>query len=541
MDKRINRIESIIFCVVTILTLLPVLSFHFFPTLDGPAHLYNSNLITSLLFDNNKTLHDFLIFNSIPVPNWTGHVILSFFNFFLPAYIAEKILLVFYVVGLAYIFRAIISWLAPENIFFSYLIFPFIYSYFLFLGFYNFLLAIVFMLLAVRYWIINENKNFTLSKGFVLFSFLMLTYFSHLFMFLLFIFFAGILIFLSGLFSLFENPTDKNKIIFSSLKKILILLTVSIIPLALTLHYFYILPSNDSKFFLSHDELMASLKNIRPIIAVNFSLEESYTKKIWYVIAGLLLISFFNKINNLKLEGSTTKQKLTTALKSFVNLNDVWLWFSIVVLFLYFTLADSDGAYGYVSYRLGLVFFISLIMWISLQQLPKWVMVCSVVIVLYCHIKRNQYYFSVAKVLSETAVGYNQIASEIKENAVVMPLNYSDNWLHSHFSNYLGIDKPMVLLENYECGVGYFPLKWNAEKMPTSNFGNCNIDSSRCFNWKWSSWIKNPPRKIDYVFVMGNMDTHTDSCTNNAKRILEDYYKVVRTSNNCKLFELRKQ
>lgn len=118
---RINQLERLLFFTITVLTLLPVLCFKFFPTMDGPAHLYNSNLINSLLFDNNETLHSFFIFNSLPVPNWTGHLILSIFNFFLPSFIAEKILLVFYVVGIAYSFRCLVLAFAPENIFFTYL------------------------------------------------------------------------------------------------------------------------------------------------------------------------------------------------------------------------------------------------------------------------------------------------------------------------------------------------------------------------------------------------------------------------------------
>ena len=102
---KIDKIEKWIFLLMTGINLFPVLIFKFFPTMDGAAHLYNSNLIGSLLFESNPQLNSFFCFNPEPVPNWTGHLFLSVFNCFLPAFIAEKVLLIFYFIGLPYAFR----------------------------------------------------------------------------------------------------------------------------------------------------------------------------------------------------------------------------------------------------------------------------------------------------------------------------------------------------------------------------------------------------------------------------------------------------
>ena len=68
MGKNINisfqKIEPYFFCVITGLTLSPVLFYKFFPTMDGAAHLYNSNLIVQLLFHNNENLNQFFQINT---------------------------------------------------------------------------------------------------------------------------------------------------------------------------------------------------------------------------------------------------------------------------------------------------------------------------------------------------------------------------------------------------------------------------------------------------------------------------------------------
>jgi len=38
----------------------------------------------------------------------------------------------------------------------------------------------------------------------------------------------------------------------------------------------------------------------------------------------------------------------------------------------------------------------------------------------------------------------------LQRSCVVLPINYSDNWLSGHFSNYLAIDKPIIVLENMD-------------------------------------------------------------------------------------------
>jgi len=529
-NNKFNSIEKYFFLLITGLNLIPILSGKFFPTIDGPAHLYNAQLINSLLFENNTLLGNFFSLNHEPVPNWIGHFILSFFNLFLPAFVAEKVLLLFYMIGLPLSFRALIKTISPNNYVFSYFIFPFTYSFVFFLGFYNFSIALVFMLITLNFWIKHEDA-FSLTKNILkLFLLIILTYFSHIFVFGILILIMGLYTSMKGIIKIIDNSTLKKQVLVDSFRKLRLLLFSSFIPLVLFFFYFYSRPNSGNNIFLTHYELIDWLKNIRPIIALNVIIEEVYTKKIFYIISSISIIALYNRISEIKLN-----PKLS--FKNLIKVSDIWLFTSITILFLYFKLPVSDGSAGYVTERLGLLFFIFLIIWLSKQYLRKWFSLIMVAAVLYCHFKLNIYYSSVTKDLNKVAIECNNVSKYILPNSIVLPLNYSDNWLYGHFSNYLGIDKPLIILENYECGTGYFPLKWNEKSIPNTLFGNVSLNEFPCLQWK--SNTQNLPVKMDYIFVLGNIDLKIDSCNQKIKQNLFKNYTLTYYSENCKLYKSR--
>ena len=118
----------------------------------------------------------------------------------------------------------------------------------------------------------------------------------------------------------------------------------------------------------------------------------------------------------------------------------------------------------------------------------------------------------------------------------MLPLNYSDNWLVKHFSNYLGVEKPMIILENYESDKGYFPVNWNRKSKPNLLVGSQNLNSFLCFEWKTN--IENPVTKIDYVFIIGNPENVKDSCNTALLREVVAEYRMIYQTENCRLYEL---
>ena len=310
-------------------------------------------------------------------------------------------------------------------------------------------------------------------------------------------------------------------------------------PLLLFLNYLISKPASSEADFIEFNTLIEWLKNLRPLIALSEPAEQKYTRKIFYVIAALFIYALYSKLfSKQKPTESFTIKNLVVSWKSIVNLSDFWFISAVILLVMYFNMPDSDGSAGYVSIRLAFIFFIFLLLWIASQKLNKWIVSIAMLLVLFFHFKLNNYYQDATKNLESIAVDYTEVANHIESNSVVLPMNYSGNWLMGHFSNYLGVDKPMIILENYECVAGYFPLKWNVSKMPDSRFGSITSDSLLCLQWYANP--KGLVKKIDYCFVMGNIANGNTPCDSILQTTLNQNYHVVHTSLFSTLYKANK-
>lgn len=543
-----KKTESIFFLAIVILNSLPVLTNKFFPTMDGAAHLYNSNLINHLLFYGSSELNNFFAFNLQPVPNWTGHLILSVFNLFLPAFIAEKLFVLLYFFGLPYSFRALIKTIQPDNILIIYLVFPFVYSFLFLLGFYNFSIAIIFMLLALNHWIKRQNEILSIRNLVVLFVLSALTYFSHIFVFAVLM----LEICLYALWQFLEKSGRRNgdyhKYVLMSLKKIAGLFIGTGLFIVLSIVYYNSQPASGPANFLDKYTLISWIETVRPIIIYNPDIEEAFTKKIFYILVMLIIIIAYTRINSLfSSEGNARRTGFNGFFSKVVLSGDFWLLSALILLALYFILPDSDGQAGFVSVRVCLLFFLFVILWIASQKLQKWLMIFAAVVVLYFNFRLVLYYSDEIESLNKTAVNCNALESYIKPNSIVLPVNCSDNWLKIHFSNYLGVDKPMIILDNYEAATEYFPLKWDCNITPNTILGNVGMNQTACLECdpnrynsvQWRSNLNNVVDTIDYVFVLGDPSLNADSCRMDVMNVVRSDYQLLFSNEDCMLYEIK--
>jgi len=225
--------------------------------MDEPAHLYNANVILNLLKGNN-VISEFYSFNNLPVPNWTSHFMLAVFMSFLKPWLAEKILIILYVAGMALSFRYFVKTLNPQNISLSILIFPFIYSFLFHLGFYNFSISFVLFFLTFSYWlnIYNSKNPWKYLLLFILFAF---TYFSNLLIFG-FLTLAICLYIIYFSYEKYLESIDLKDSIKFCCKKLLSLII-------LTLPYFVLLLIfNSFEGGYSYKELIKWINHARPFI-----------------------------------------------------------------------------------------------------------------------------------------------------------------------------------------------------------------------------------------------------------------------------------
>lgn len=520
LEKRVlinNKLglvnERIVFYSVLLINVIVLWSLKYYSSMDGPAHLYNSNLISHLIKGDISSLSIFFTFNTIPIPNWTSHSILSILCLIFPSWIAEKIMLSFYIIGLALSFRLLISKIAPSNISLSILIFPFIYSFLFHLGFYNFCLSFILFFYTIFYWIKSKDNNYI--RYIYLSILITLTYFSNV---LIYGFLGISLAFLVVLFEIRGSKFFSKENIRIVFNKLLLLFVISI-PSLVCLSLFY----TTTKFFNSTDKLSANelfnwIKDVRPLIVYNYQNEAIITRLFLLIIIGIVSISLYNRFQS-------------TPLKEFylkIEKNDIFLFISFIALFLFFTVPNGSNA-GMMSDRYCLIFYMVLIIWVVAQLIPTRLRHIFIGGILVLHSVLLFQHYKVLKNLNKDAQTIESASKYLEKGSVVYSINMSDNWLETNFSNYLGVEKAIVLLQNYEANVGWFPLKWNTDSLPHIVFGN-KIDETG-INWTVNN-NSNKIINIDYVLVYGTLSKMENDNYTETKKLLDSNYKLVYESND---------
>ncbi len=534
-QKKWQRAELLIFTIFALMNLLPFVATRFFPSMDGASHLANSNIINQLLVHNNSLFHQFFIINPEPVPNWTAHLLISLFTVVMPAFLAEKILLIILLIGTPFAFRILLQTISPKNTLFSFMVFPFTHSMFFFFGFFNFCMAILLFLITLNYWLRHENRPWSVKQISTLTFLVAITYFSHIVIFGILLIAIAMHI-LTGTIAGLICKSNRNKIIlWNFLKKALVVTVAAMIPLILFAYFFYSRPGTRDILFKGRGELINFLVTIRPLISFNASVEGRHTVILFYLFVALIgfgglafLARLILKISKRFAAGPEGKDQLLP------RLNFWWLLASMAVLLaLYFKLPDAYGTASYTNLRIGFVIFLLAILWISTFRIPWYFGLLAATVTLYANTMLLHNYSSTIKNLAKLAVACNKAADHVAPNSLVLPIYCMDNWFTGHFVDYIAVDKPIVMVYNYECQSGYFPVKWNEKSKPNYYLGN-PVTPEKYINFELVKG--NPSLRLDYVFVIGQFDPKKDWFFATLHKCLTEDFIHVYEAENCNLY-----
>ena len=514
MNSRINtksfetdffiRNQKHIFFSIILLNISLVFLTKFYPSMDGPAHLYNSNLIANLIA-GNETLNIFFEFNQVPVPNWISHFFLSIFNLFLPAWIAEKLLLTTYISGMSISFRTLIETLNNKNIVLSVLIFPFIFSFLFHLGFYNYSISFIFLFTTLNLWF-RDYQSLSKTKYTILALLLLVCFFSNILTYA----FLGITL---GVSILMKESSSKLHTFLNQAGKRLFKLFFASLPSLLLAIVFFVkipFPSSTQHYYLS--ELFKWINDVRCLIVYSYNGEEIFSEQIFHIILAIIIVSIVSK----------KKEKKTNFMSKSL------LIVTILALILFFIIPNGFGA-GMMSDRFCLMFYILFVLFvITKYSLPSKSLKFFSIAIIVIHLILVGKHIPTLRNMDKHATTIHETAKHIEENKIVLPINLSDNWLEPHFSNYLGADKPLIILENYELSVHWFPLKWN------KNRPSCLLDGKESLSNKhWHPNTKtNEVKEIDYLFIYGNIKKLDQEEWSDLNEILDNKFKLKYKSEN---------
>ncbi|MDP2386930.1 MAG: hypothetical protein Q8M29_11200 [Bacteroidota bacterium] len=520
--------ENYLFFGLLLLNALPLFMSSNFITLDGGAHAYNTNIISQLLFDSKSIYHNYYEFNPEPVPNWFTHILLVVFKSVMPYFLAEKLVVLIYFVLTPLFFRKTILLINPNNRVLSYLIFPFTHFLMLYLGFFNFCYGIMFSFIGIYFWTKNFGE-FNLKKWAIMFAICVATYFSHIFPFVVLVMYC-----MSSLFCSYikeHGSSFKSLLIklWSYFLKPLTVFVILLLPILYLLkNYFANRPTHGKEVFLEPMELTKMFYKIKPLQVYDDS-ELKYTKYIFLwiglmaVVVGItVLISYLKKRVSFRAE--------------FLKHN--FLFLALVLTGLLFLVPDDDGYGGFISLRIVLFIWYFFMFWFAVQNMNRifqYVLVLGVLALQFPLLMKR------SNGIKWTASNFRyieKIEKLIEPNSTVVQVFSDDgNWLGHHLSNYIGANKPIVVLDNYEASKEYFPLVWKDDYIPNLTIGKTDMFQT-CIYWKTNPY--NPETKpVDYVVMIGSKIG--DECFEKTRELLNKEGEITYSNEKVVLYKIKKQ
>ena len=468
-EKAVTKI----FYVLLILHLIPLFFGKYFLTQDGPSHLYNAFVFKDLVLNHHSFYAQYFDINKVPNPNWLVTVFYALVMMILPAFMAEKLFLVCYVLLLPFSFRFLIRQINPQSGFVTLLIFPLVYNITLFLGFFNFCFSIILYFYTVGYWLKHQGV-FSFRKQFVFLMLVTLTYFSHPVSFVVLCLTIGTLM----LSALYQDTKNEDKPIVFFFKRLAGLI-IGLLPST----FFFLL------FFRgSGSEISFTQRYLKGYIIdqlQNYGL--NYFGKIDLVlctafIAILALFFIYNLFARIRY-------------KRLYRLDVLYLFFALFSIMTFFSPEEIAGG-SVILIRLILYSNIIAILCISVYSYSeklKWVSAYFFFGFAVFWLGFKAWHFEKIHEQLTDLMGIEDHISEgktllpfvvQKSNADGSPLDTTrdiDINVFLHASMYICLEKRLVCLSDYEASQSYFPLKWKPGKDPSMFFpesGEILTDSS---------------------------------------------------------------
>jgi hypothetical protein len=513
-NDRLASIEKWGFRIILFIHLLPILLLTPFVTLDGPAHLYNAVLIRELIgtqFNDIITNQNFFLqINTFPEPNWTGHLVMSLLTFVLPVLMVEKAMLIFILVLTAIGYRKLIHSFQRSISVNSWMLFPFLFNFVFCLGFINYSIAVALFPFALSWWIKNRT-NHSFKNILIGFCWLTLIYFSHLVIFLF-------TVVAMGLYTL----SHWKKLHVAFWNEIRLLLIFSLPWMLFSALFVWISGADGYRgeiSYLHFTDLIQQIAESRIFIVYNYDDENGLTVIYSFFILLALVWTIFER------------KRINFQLFPFLLV--------VVSLLMIFILPDSIASGGILSIRIIQIFFLCLIFSLASMESSNIKSYAMGIFSVVFSCMMMLHHYPTQKGLSDDAKSFIHAGASLNKNSLVMPLNYSPNWMHSNMCSYMGIVSKAMVLDNYEPTQECFPLVWKENRNPEEVLGNYTSSNHPCVYL--NEFEQTFQRKITEVAVWKKENSNPeDSCDKAVNTLLNEQFKVTYQDNNIQLVSRKK-
>ncbi len=502
MWKSLQRsLPGILLACLIGLHLLPIWANTWFVTLDGPCHLYNAHILLDLL-RGDPTMGAFFRINAFPEPYWSGQLFMAGLFTVLPAAGVEKIVFSVIVLGTGWAFQRICRTLDPERgPWAALLVAPFLLHYAVLLGFINFSFSLPLLLCCVDHTLHRGAGRRAWAVGIGLFT---LLYFTHLSTFLLAVAACTLLI---GL-ELITHWAQR----WTTMKRRAVPLTIAITPgLLLTGWYISTHGTIDARTaHLPLTDLLAYLPQGRAWNALGVPGERAATTWMAVPMLALGLVALYRALAQ-RTDRSLFLACMTGGLFT-----------------AYLVLPDVVAGGSSASPRLLLFLMLFLALLIVAARVPACLLAGALLLVLGADMVHLRQQFHAVRSLSGEVSMLMEVASAVPQSAVVHPLRYDDNWMHSNINNYVGVVRDAVMLDNFVATAPFAPVQWRAEMDPATVLGDRNISDAPCLSL--NTYGARTGQAVDLVLTWHLPEAPVDSCARSIQEQLATAFRETARS-----------
>ena len=493
---------TLAFIFLLLVYILPIWVFKYFPSQDGPCHIYNS-FILKHHSDPDYRFNEFYEVRKSPVPNWTSHASMMLLMYIVPPLIAEKLLLTGYIVLMAVSMLYLVNAVEGGRTPLAFIGFPFIYNYLFLMGFYNYSLSVALFMLSVGYWW-KHFDTFGMRNVIALGSLLIVLYFCHLVSLVLAFFSIAMMAVLS-------LPPK-----FTRWKQALLSLACMLPSMGLTFYY-----------TMSRGTVRSpgtwTLNRLWQYFVRNESLAYHSQSQIIFgkLVTGMFAILFLYAL--------VRDHFLTKEWRFGLRLHrkDFFLLLCVIFFVMYLKAPDGMSGGGFIKTRLALMPFLIIIPWLSwdVPKIGKFAVGGALMLLSIAYIAHASYYH---KGLSDDMKIYTSGRDVLERNKVVMPLAFNrvgKGWrigAFLHSVGHYGYSTGCIELDNYEATTSYFPtfFKPDLHRPPLST-------------------IESKPAEVDFAEYADDIDyiiTWSLASGSDVEARILKHYSLIKHNGGLKIF-----
>jgi hypothetical protein len=438
----------------------------YLPTQDGPSHIYNLVILHDLL-NGGKEWGDFFSYQLSAVPN-LGFILLAYpLLHFFPPLVVEKIFLSLYIVLMGVSVPFFLRTFEKPAFPISYFVFPVIFNYTLFMGFYSYIVAVPLFLLAFSLaWRIRNSS--TVCKFLCLNILGIVIFYVHL---IPFIFFLLSLI----VITVAESADCKKNI--KNLLKLLLITSPSI------LNLLYYLKFSTSSSMPDFSYLLSLSRYVRLFIELLYFSTANFLP--WQILPASLFMLLIVMIGYHSIRYILRRQLQT---RNITASEKTLLYFSLILIFIYLLAPFSFGGGLYFNERFP---WVILLISLPILRIPEtilskriiWIVIAGVVSIFFIFnaVILWRQSSKVEKFLSGLHVKLPKGALVMTYKPNAPQMTTVDILLHT--SSYYGILKGYVDIGNYEADTDLFPIRFNKTES-TARQKYQTVYKAKNINWE---------------------------------------------------------